>query len=171
MVNMLLEARRTGDFSKISPDANPGIHRSLIREAKSEYAELLREIIRQDEPLVFHCSHGIHRTGTAAAILLWSVGVPWATIRQDYLLSNKYRQHEIEQRTEQLRQLAAKNRSIAPEKVDMTNINAFYNLEGKYIDAARDQIVKDYGSIDGYLKQGLGLSDAEITQLRDRLLQ
>jgi protein-tyrosine phosphatase len=121
--------------------------------------------------MVFHCSHGIHRTGTGAAILLSILGVPWETVREDYLLSNDFRKEEVEQRLEQLRQLAAKNQGIAPAKVDMTNIYAFYILEGKYIDAALDEVIKKYGSMDNYIKEGLGISDDEIQKLKDELLE
>ena len=55
-------------------------------------------------------------------------------MREDYLLSNECRAEEIGKRTEQLRLAAAKTFGIAPEAVDMTNINAFYILEGSYID-------------------------------------
>ena len=53
----------------------------------------------------------------------------------------------------------------------MTNIEAFYVLKGDYIDATRDEILKQYGSIEGYLTQGLGLSANEINKLKERLLQ
>ena len=93
------EARKTGDFSQVPPDINPDIHRRLMVEAGEYYAALLREIADPaSRPLVFHCSHGIHRTGTASAILLSALGVPWETVREDYLLSNTYRQEEIEHR-------------------------------------------------------------------------
>ena len=69
---------------------------------------------------------------------MWALGVPWETVREDYLLSNKYRKAETEKRLAQLRELAAKNQNLPPEEVDMTNINAFYILQGSYIDATRD---------------------------------
>ena len=53
----------------------------------------------------------------------------------------------------------------------MTNINAFYILQGHYIDATRDEILKKYGSIDGYLNKGLGLTKRDIRKLRERLLE
>ena len=143
----------------------------LVSDARKQYAALLKEIADADGPVVFHCSHGVHRTGTAVAILLSALGVPWETVREDYVLSNKYRKHEIERRLAQLRQLAARNRDIPPDEVDMTNVNAFYILKGEYIDATRDEILKKYGSIDGYLTKGLGLTRGEIGQLRDRLLE
>lgn len=171
MVAVILKARETADFSNVDASLNPGFHSMLVEQAKPEYAELLRAIINTDEPLVFHCSHGIHRTGTATAILLWALGVPWETIREDYLLSNHYREAEVERRLNQFRQLIARKKQISADDVDMTNLNAFYILQPHYIDATRDQIVKEYGGIDGYLTQGLGLKDAEIANLRSRLLK
>ena len=130
------------------------------------------EILDQENrPLVFHCSHGIHRTGTAASVLLWSLGVPWDTIREDYLLSNVYRANEIEKRLEYFRNLAADNQEIPPEEVDMTNIEAFYILQGYYVDAVKETIEEEYGSIDNYMTEGLGLSVGEIQLLKDELLE
>ena len=165
------EARRTGDFSQVSPEINPDIHRRLMVEGRDYYAALLREIAEPaNRPLVFHCSHGVHRTGTATAILLSALGVPWETTREDYLLSNTYRQKEIDHRLGQLRDLHAENTGIAPEEVDTTNMDAFYILQGAYIDAALEQAVEDYGSMEAYIRDGLGITDQEIEQLKSQLL-
>ena len=165
------EARKTGDFSQVPPDINPDIHRRLMVEAGEYYAALLREIADPaSRPLVFHCSHGIHRTGTATAILLSALGVPWETVREDYLLSNTYRQEEIDHRLGQLRDLYAENNGISPDDVDTTNMDAFYILQPAYIDAALEQAVEDYGSMEAYIRQGLGLSDEEIEKLQEQLL-
>ena len=67
--------------------------------------------------------------------------------------------------------MAAEKQGIPPDQVDMTNINAFYILEGSYIDATLDEIIKQYGSMDEYLHQGLGLRDVEIQRLQDELLE
>ena len=172
LARVVSEARQTGDFSKVPVELNAEIHRLIVQEARDQYATLFRQIADpSNRPLVFHCSHGVHRTGTAAAILLATLGVPWATVRQDYLLSNEYRKEEIENRLGQLRQLATENQGIAPDQVDTTNMEAFYILQGSYIDATHDQIIKDYGSLDQYLYKGLGLSKAEIERLRAELLE
>ena len=168
---LLIEARTTGDFSKMPPDINPEIHRMVVNEARKQYAALFREIIRSDAPIVYHCSHGVHRTGSATAILLWSLGVPWETVREDYLLSNTCRKEEVDRRLEYFRGLAAKNQDVAAVEVDMTNITAFYILKESYIDATRDEIVKEYGGIEKYLADGLALTADEIQRLRDKLLE
>ena len=171
-VDEVMRARKTGDFSKIPAEVNPDIHRSLTRDSKVTYAQLLRHLANQsNQPVVFHCSHGVHRTGTATALLLTALGVPWETVRQDYLLSNTYRKEEVAKRTEQLKQLNAKNNNIAPEDVDMTNINAFYILDGSYIDATLDEAIKEFGSIENYIRKGLGITDEEIKQLKSTYLK
>jgi protein-tyrosine phosphatase len=66
--------------------------------------------------VVYHCSHGVHRTGTATAILLSALGVPWETVPEDYLLSNKYRVEEVNRRNSDLRLLAADTLLVEPEQ-------------------------------------------------------
>lgn len=173
LAKVVLEARQTADFSKVPVELNAELHRLLTGDAaKKQYAALLRMAADPaNRPLVFHCSHGVHRTGTAAAILLSALGVPWETVREDYLLSNLYRHEEVEKRLAQLRQMAAEKKGVAPEAVDMTNIEAFYVLQSTYIDAALDEINKQHGSMRTYLRQGLGLTDAEIQRLQDGLLE
>jgi protein-tyrosine phosphatase len=168
---LVLDARKTGDFSRVPPELNADVHRILITDAKGEYAALLRVAADPtNRPLVFHCSHGVHRTGTAAAILLSVLGVPWETVREDYLLSNRYRANEIDRRLAELTQLAADSQGVAPDAVDTTNMEAFYRLQGAYIDASLEEAVQAHGSMEAYVRDGLGLTEDEIEALRDQLL-
>ena len=169
--NQATTALKSGDFSKIPVELNPEIHRILIHDGQQQYAALLRLIADPaNRPLVFHCSHGVHRTGTGAAILLSALGVPWETVRQDYLLSNQYRHDEVQKRLTQLRQMAAEKQGVALEQVDMTNMNAFLIQNGAYIDASRDEINKAFGSMADYFQDGLAVSQQEIVQLQEALL-
>lgn len=172
LVIAVLDARKTGDFSMIPPDLNQEVHRILALDGRDEYASMIRAVIDPaNRPFVFHCSLGVHRTGTATAILLSALGVPWETVREDYLLSNTFRAEENEKRIEQLTSEAAKTLGIPPEDVDITNIVAFYILQGEYIDGTLEAIEKEYGSMDNYLKKGLGLSQEELGVLREQLLE
>jgi protein-tyrosine phosphatase len=168
----ILQSRKTGDFSNVPAEFNPEIHRLLIDVAKKEYADLLRSLLQPENmPLVFHCSHGVHRTGTGAAILLSALGVPWETIREDYLLSNKYRKEEVEKRIGELKKLARTNPDITDHEQNDKNIEAFYILQGAYVDAALDEAVKQYGSMENFIKEGLGISDNEVERLKAALLE
>lgn len=70
-----------------------------------------------------------------------------------------------------LRLRAAETLGIKPEEVDVTNMNAFYVLQASYIDASLDEAVKNYGSMDSYIREGLGITEKELTALRQQLLE
>ena len=42
--------------------------------------------------------------------------------------------------------------------------------EGSYIDGSLEQAVDDYGSMEAYIRDGLGISDEEVARLRSELL-
>jgi protein-tyrosine phosphatase len=164
-------AMSSGEFEKIPPEMNPEFHRLLIEEGKKQYAALLRTASDPENlPLAFHCSHGIHRTGTATAILLSALGVPWETIREDYLLTNEFRKKQNEVTLARIRAKVADARDVMPESVDMSNVEAFYILEAAYIDGALEAAVQKYGSMEAYIRDGLGISEDEVAALRSSLL-
>jgi protein tyrosine/serine phosphatase len=51
------------------------------------------------------------------------------------------------------------------------NIGAFYVLQAYYIDIVKQTIEEEYGNIELYLTDGLGLSENEILSLREKMLQ
>ena len=160
-------AIRNAEFDKISPDINPMFHEMLVDVGREPYAAFLRSLIEGNgEPTVYHCSHGVHRTGTATAILLGVLGVPWEDIRTDYLRTNEARKDEVEQSLVKLNKMAAEKQGIPVDSVDMTNINAFYILEGRYIDATQAAVMNKYGSFEDYAIKGLGLDQTEVEKLR-----
>ncbi len=162
----------TANFDALPAEINYDIHAILMEDAMVQYARLLRTIADPEaRPIAFHCSHGVHRTGTASAILLSALGVPWETVREDYVLTNEVRADTTAASLAKLRDMAAAAQGIAPEAVDMTNVEAFYVLEGAYIDAALETAEAKYGSMDGYIREGLGLSEAEIDALKSALLE
>jgi len=170
LANDASHALKSGDFSALPPEINVDIHRLLVHDGLDRYRELLELLADPTRrPLVFHCSHGIHRTGTGAAILLSLLGVPWDTVRDDYLLSNVFRADEVRARLEQLRSLAASANGIKESDVDMTNVEAFMVQQPSYIDASMDEIESGFGSVDGWATAA-GVSSDTLTQLRAELL-
>jgi len=110
-------------------------------------------------PAVFHCTAGKDRTGWAEAVFLSIMGVPRATILQDYLLSNDY--------------LKAKNDkmlAMLKGKIDPSLIQPLMEVRPDYLQAGFDAADKEYGSMDLYIRNGLGLSDATIQALRAEFL-
>ena len=163
---------RSVDFDALPAGLNLEIHAVLMDEAKQPYTRLLRTLADpKRRPVAFHCSTGIHRTGTAAAILLSPLGVPWETIRDDYLLTNVVSKDDTDKALANLRAKAASASGIEPDNVDMTNVEAFYILESAYIDMALETAEQQYGSMDAYIREGLGITDAEISALKSALLE
>lgn len=166
------DAIESGDFSKLPPSLNAEIHRLLLDDGEEEYAALLRVAMDPERrPLVYHCSHGVHRTGTATALLLGALGVSWDTIQKDYLLSNTFREETNAKAMARIRAGAAKARGVPESEVDMTNVEAFFVLRPEYIDGTLERAVERYGSLEAYIREGLGVTDAERDRLRDELLE
>jgi protein-tyrosine phosphatase len=146
--------------------------RSIMVNRTDVYSALIRELAdAKNRPFVFHCTAGKDRTGVGAAVILSLLGVPWETVRDDYVLSNFYRKEENERDLKSMREDIAKKQGIPPEQVDMTIYEAMFLVKPEYIEAAHDEVIRRYGSMDSYLRKGLGISDEVINKLRSELLE
>lgn len=171
IVDDIIIARKTGDFSKIPSDLNYELHKMLPETGKKSYSKLFDVLADESNyPILFHCSHGVHRTGTAAALILTTLGVPWQTISEDYMLSNEYRLAESTRRVDQLDEIAKNNPNVTDKAVNRKNIEAFYLLQPEYIDGTRLHILDKYGSFDAYL-QSADVSQEQIDIIRNILLE
>ncbi|MCP2316018.1 protein-tyrosine phosphatase [Nocardia amikacinitolerans] len=113
--------------------------------ANAAFASVLRDVIETgDGAVLYHCTAGKDRTGWATAVLLTLLGVDRATVTEDYLLSNRYR-------------------DAGPD--DPLN-----GVRSAWLDAAFDQVNQTYGGFEAYVRDGLGLTDADIAALRAKML-
>lgn len=146
--------------------------RSIMLDRTDVYSALIRELaVPQNRPLVFHCTAGKDRAGVGAAIVLTLLGVPWETVREDYLLSNVYRKNENERDLNNLRNDMAKKQGIPLGQVNMSSYEAMYYVKPEYIDAAHQDVIRKYGSMEAFIKKGLGISDELVIKLRKELLE
>lgn len=129
-----------------------------LPSARRAYASLFTTVEAAGRPIVYHCSAGKDRTGWASAVLLSLLGVPRDVVYADYLASNAY--------------LAAKNQGILAAQPPETAraLTPMLTVRSAYLDAAFEEANSRYGSLNGYLAQGLGLSPADIARLRARFL-
>lgn len=127
---------------------------------RQEFAAALRTIATSDTPVLFHCSAGKDRTGWLSAVLLTTLGVSKHQVYQDYLLSNT--------------ELAASNQATIAELdalgYDGSLLTPLLTVQSTFLATSFNLVKKDYGSMYGYLTQGLGLSPATIRELQVRLL-
>ena len=130
-------------------------------DARASYARLLTALAIGGLPQLFHCTAGKDRTGWAAALLLEIAGVDRDTIVADYVLTN-----EVSSATRE-KYLALIAEHLGPDKVAVYEPTMVVAPE--YLQAAYDAVEADYGSVEGYLRDGLGLSDELLGHLRERL--
>lgn len=103
-----------------------------------------------DVPLLFHCSAGKDRTGVAAALVLFALGVDENTIIDDYLLSNAF--------------LGDKYASYIAQN---PNLKPLFRVKIEFIGASIAKIKKDHGSVLNYLTEVLKV---DIEKFRNKYL-
>jgi protein-tyrosine phosphatase len=132
------------------------IYRRFVTDQCGTFAKLLELIDTEPLPMLIHCTSGRDRTGFASAVLLMAMGVPRATIAEDYVLSNQYRRDL----TFQI------GGSVQPE-IMATLTNAHTD----YLAASFQAIDEGWGSDADYLRTALGLSEDRRHRLQEKLLE
>ena len=142
-----------------------GVYDVFVRslQARASYSRLLTALATDDVPQLFHCTAGKDRTGWAAALLLEIAGVDRDTIMADYLLTN-----DVSFATRD-KYLALIAEHLGPEKAAVYEPAML--VEESYLRTAYTAADELYGSVEGYLRDGLGLGDDVLARLRERLRQ
>jgi protein-tyrosine phosphatase len=128
------------------------------------YRRMFAELAAGHAPLAFNCSAGKDRTGVAAALLLSVLGVPYETVAEDYLLSNRTFDPTRAVATDP--RAAAFYRQLPPDA-----LKALMGVDRSYLDAAFAAIRARPGGIEGYYRDQLGLDAAAIRKLRAAYLE
>lgn len=119
----------------------------------------------------FHCSGGKDRTGWTAALLQTIAGVSPATILKDYLATNIYTAAFIQSQKETIYAQYAAGPGGAKAGADAVAIaTPALGVQQSFLQAALDQVTATYGSMQAYLTQGLGLTQADIYVLRAKMV-
>jgi protein-tyrosine phosphatase len=157
-VQATLRARRATGAPLSSTDALDVMrdsYRNYVRQSTPSYRALFAHLIEDRAPLVIHCTAGKDRTGFACALILHALGVPDETIAEDYLLTNRFYRRDP----------AAS--SDLPE--DVRQVLA--SVETSFLAAAFDAIGAEYGDLETYFSDGLGLGARQRARLEARYLE
>jgi protein-tyrosine phosphatase len=129
-------------------------YRSYVRQNTPSFRALFIHLLEDRAPLVIHCTAGKDRTGFACALILHALGVPDQTIAEDYLLTNRFYRRD------------PTASSDLPEEVKQV----LARVEASFLAAAFDAIRADYGDLENYFSDGLGLGAGERAGLEARYL-
>ena len=172
---------------KSMPIVDPGMDIALLREqimhgdlsglpqdtsyagTMLEHADVLREWFASiadptSAPLVFHCTAGKDRTGVAALLLLMALGVPEQKAIEDFMATNVFLAGYIDRSIEYIR-------STATVGFDEDRLRGLLGVEERNMRDGLAAVRQEYGSIDNYLAQALGVDEAMKARLRAIYLQ
>jgi protein-tyrosine phosphatase len=130
-------------------------YRGYVRHSTQKFRALFAHLLEDRAPLVIHCTAGKDRTGFACALILHALGVPHDLIAEDYLLTNRFYRRD-----------PAASPDL-PEEVRQ----ALGSVEASFLAAAFEVISADYGDLERYLGEGLGLRNGERERLQARYLE
>jgi protein-tyrosine phosphatase len=130
-------------------------YRGYVQDNTPRYRTLFAHLLEDRAPLVIHCTAGKDRTGFACALILHAFGVPDEVISEDYLLTNQFYKRD------------PSVTSDLPNEVRQV----LGTVRMTFLGASFEAIETDYGNLDTYFRDGLGLGPAERKELEGRYLQ
>jgi protein-tyrosine phosphatase len=130
-------------------------YRNYVRHSTDSFRSLFAHLLEDRAPLVIHCTAGKDRTGFACALVLHALGVAPDVIAEDYLLTNRFYRRDPSAGTD------------LPDDVRQ----AIGAVDASFLAAGFEAVSADYGDLEGYFKEGLGLREAERAALREMYLQ
>lgn len=120
------------------------------------YAEMFDLLLTKDAPaLLFHCTAGKDRTGFGAALILSALGVDRATIHADYLATDRLWRGQAEIR-----------QSLSPIAGEVLT-----SVHPDFLDTAFRAIRAEYGSVEAYLADRVGMRRERVEALRELLVE
>ena len=144
-------------------EAFTGRYRAMPFNNKA-YQYLFEKLASQQVPVLFHCTAGKDRTGVAAMLILLALGVSWQVIQEDYLLTNRYFEQQVQ------KTLTDYYRPGHPEHVRRF-LMSIEGVQPHNLQAAYDEILHRYGTTQQYFMKEYGLTETDLAWLREQYLE
>ena len=141
-------------------------HFLLTASGKSAWKAFFKVLltIEDGRAVLWHCTDGKDRTGCAAMLLLFALGADRDTVMRDYLLTNEFNADKLQ----------TVRQKIAPLNWTVDKADSLLFISGGvfelYMAKAIDTLQEEYGSVETYLKEELGVDSAERETLRAKFL-
>lgn len=136
----------------------------LASKFTPEYQKFIHEVLAANgRPFLFHCAAGKDRTGFGAALLLRILGVPMETVLQDYTLTDAYLLDRYKWNLVLAQFLKGKRFA--------DGVRGFLRAHPDYLSAAFRTLEEAHGSFDNYIRDGLGITDADIEKMKNTYLE
>lgn len=114
---------------------------------------------------VFHCTAGKDRTGIAGALIMTTLEMPEDVIFEDFLKTNKA--VDLEATSTHYAELMSERAGIS---INPNDVLPLVGVEPDFLKAAFAVMAKEYGSVQDYLTNGMGLTPERRKKLQTRFL-
>lgn len=153
------------------------LYRGLPYFLEPQLRLLFDELLQGNVPLAVNCSAGQDRTGVSVALLLLALGVPRDVVVQDYLQSTRYRRPAVERGDVDLEKAAQRNAFAAlmlryrsgGEAAAATPLLTEQGVP--FLRFAIDRVEQDFGSVQAFLRQRIGVDAEDVARLRALYLE
>lgn len=135
-------------------------HEECVRMLGEALHEMMRPV---DGVTLWHCSEGKDRCGIVSALFLYLMDVEEDEIIRDYLVTNEVSIPRATRLKEHVLALGAAEE--VAEKIFLS-----YQAKEEYLRAAIDSMVRRSGSVQGYIRDILGVTDEEKAEFQARVL-
>lgn len=133
-----------------------------VDHERTAIAQVLLDMAHANGAVLFHCTAGKDRTGWVTAVLDNIAGMSSSDIMANYLATNQYSAT-----------LIASEMTAYTAKYGAQFANAMapaLGVQASFLQAGLDQVASEYGTMQTYLTQGLGLTQADIYVLRAKMV-
>ncbi|VVD83074.1 Serotype-specific antigen 1 [Pandoraea pneumonica] len=176
-IDILGNANVTGSATSLTSVAAvntymTGMYQSFVTDAsvRSQFKSLLLDLASANGAVLFHCTSGKDRTGWTSAILESIAGVSSNQIMTDYLATNTYSAATIAGMKQAILAQYTPTLGAAGAQQMANTYSALMGVSSGWLQASLDSVVSQYGSMQNYLIQGLGLTQADIYVLRAKMV-
>jgi protein-tyrosine phosphatase len=176
----------TNDYSaKAMFAANPApvngkyssnLYENFMTTFVPQYRAIFNRLLADDGAVVYNCSAGQDRTGTASALILSVLGVPRDVIMKDYHLSTALRRPQFEMPV--IKEGDFPGNAMAQfytnyqKRPQGTKPDPLFGPDGvAYLTRFFETIETKYGSVDAYLEKEIGLTPVKRARLRALYLE
>lgn len=138
------------------------VHNQHAQHAISKILETLANT--PDGAVLYHCSEGKDRTGLVTVVILYILGVDMEVIRQDYLYSN-YMLNDYRAKRD------VKFKKNGENLTFRSNMRVLGSVSDAFLDTALITVEKEFGGMDNFIKNQLGVTPELREALQDIYLE
>ena len=130
------------------------------------FREFIDLLLAQEDGtgIVYHCSSGKDRTGSASAILLTLLGVDRETVLKDFEMTNLVLKDSLDQKV-------AQSANYTDDEDELYAVRTMNGVNPEFMARMFDYAEAQSGSMLAFIQEQLSVTDEEVQLLRDKYLE